>query len=1362
MRGAIHFACTIVLMFVASAAYTKPLTATATPVNGICASDGQIIVNAENTSGTTLYELVAPAPLGVAASKNNIFTNLPAGTYTVKVYDAQHATSATAFVISNIIVSTQYKQLSGLTVTPGITLNSAVAGANGLCGPEGTMLVNAANGRSPITYKLAKGTDTVTLTGNSGENVLFKNVSKGNYIVTATDACGTSLTSTPVKLTNDYDLSAAGIAGVSLQNAPVIPDRVAGAPDSLAIRNLRSAGVIVLKDAAGNTVGYDSLTLPYKIEFTTNGTTSSSGWITTGADIAKVGKYVPGAQASYVVVVKNPCTGHEFRSAPVTITGQVFGVAGSNGLSDMCSPASLYASYNSSNNLAPYFPVAIQVKDANTGKTYSFTWTSGSMTFPGLPLVEGHKYEFAFEDAAGFKMNYSLTYKNTYSQLTFFATDACEPGKVRIGVKGLFGSGPWPVKISITSAPSTLTPLPKPVEITSPGTNVNLRFMLWDNLPEGSYSFLVEYGDGNNGICRIENHNGEKMAGVTASLVVDSLSFQHVSCDIFNIIGSATAKRKDGSVFNYGTGDEALVAKIISGPEGTVGLTSTVASAASPLFSFRNVPAGDYVIGIFLNVNADCASGSDVKTVSLPHYEPLSFKAGGIVCKGSTTGILGIEAKGAGPYKYGVKGVNDADYTWQTDNLFYNMPAGIYSVKVRNECSEITQDATVYDASTLQLLNASATAICRGDSLQIATKAVGPVAKITWIYNNMPLTTGLNISGDTLIVPTFDSSLHAGWYKVTLESIAGCFVSDSVKIVANDTVGLTVSAEPLHICGSGSLDLSSAEVIKNAVNASGYTFYSDAATTKTLSGYNAITVAGTYYVKATSSQGCVVVRPVTVVKDASCNATDFNTWKTVKDANGNNTAEAGELLTYNIYVRNTGRETLKTVTITDKVPAHTTYVDGGAGNGTGGRGTYSLTANTVSFTATNIPSNSDPIEFSFQVKVDENIAGVNTISNQATVTADNIDKPTCSAESADCKGDSTVIETARVNPGVFNAWKAVADASANGKAEAGEVLTYTIHVKNTGLSTISSVIVKDTVPQHTTYVSRSGGTYNDQDKSVVFSWNDLKAGADTSVSFQVKVDDQLSHVTQIANLAFVTGDNVTTPTCTTDDPSCTGDTTYIPVAGTTDIKVVKTSDKNTVTAIGANYTYTIKVTNKSDYVAHNVVVVDTLSPMISYVTATVTVGKISGYDIISRSFNWEIDVMQAGDEATLTLTVRADKAGVVINKAYASSDEPDTNPADNISVDEKDITVLKIPNVITPNGDGFNDKFVIKNLEAYKENELVIFNRWNNIVYNKKNYTQDWTGQNLNAGTYFYILKVKDADNKWHSYNGYVMLMLNK
>lgn len=47
---------------------------------------------------------------------------------------------------------------------------------------------------------------------------------------------------------------------------------------------------------------------------------------------------------------------------------------------------------------------------------------------------------------------------------------------------------------------------------------------------------------------------------------------------------------------------------------------------------------------------------------------------------------------------------------------------------------------------------------------------------------------------------------------------------------------------------------------------------------------------------------------------------------------------------------------------------------------------------------------------------------------------------------------------------------------------------------------------------------------------------------------------------------------------------------------------------------------------------------------------------------------------------------------------------------------------LEFPNVITPNGDGINDVFIIKNLNTERPNRLVIADRWGRVVFQQQNY----------------------------------------
>ncbi len=71
---------------------------------------------------------------------------------------------------------------------------------------------------------------------------------------------------------------------------------------------------------------------------------------------------------------------------------------------------------------------------------------------------------------------------------------------------------------------------------------------------------------------------------------------------------------------------------------------------------------------------------------------------------------------------------------------------------------------------------------------------------------------------------------------------------------------------------------------------------------------------------------------------------------------------------------------------------------------------------------------------------------------------------------------------------------------------------------------------------------------------------------------------------------------------------------------------------------------------------------------------------------------------------------------------------------------------ISIPNVITPNGDGYNDRFVISGIEKYPGSQLFILNRDGQVLYQTLNYQNDWSAQNLPDGTYFYLLKLNDKN----------------
>jgi large repetitive protein len=121
---------------------------------------------------------------------------------------------------------------------------------------------------------------------------------------------------------------------------------------------------------------------------------------------------------------------------------------------------------------------------------------------------------------------------------------------------------------------------------------------------------------------------------------------------------------------------------------------------------------------------------------------------------------------------------------------------------------------------------------------------------------------------------------------------------------------------------------------------------------------------------------------------------------------------------------------------------------------------------------------------------------------------------------------------------------------------------------------------------------------------------------------------------------------------------------------------------------------------------------------------------VNGLTVGANVFNWTVTNGQCNANKDVTITLKTEK--------------------------ECEDTLI-MPTGITPNSDGYNDYFVIKGLERFPVNTLVVFNRWGNEVYSIENYLNNWQGTNksgdpLPDGTYFVILKLVKPDRTLTGY----------
>ena len=335
----------------------------------------------------------------------------------------------------------------------------------------------------------------------------------------------------------------------------------------------------------------------------------------------------------------------------------------------------------------------------------------------------------------------------------------------------------------------------------------------------------------------------------------------------------------------------------------------------------------------------------------------------------------------------------------------------------------------------------------------------------------------------------------------------------------------------------------------------------------------------------------------------------------------------------------------------------------------------------------------------------------------------------------------------------------------------GGSTSFTVTITNNGPSTIATGKVINLEERPGAGITITGYEVTSSNATVSGTGNNpaltTSAAIPSSGTIVVVVSADVTAVagSTIANGIAVWGPDKNPDTDEEDDED---ETPEIPVERPYTLSIEKVGDQSIVTA-GQPTTFTVTVTNNG--------------PMAIEAGKDIALQErpgagvtITGYEVISGAAT----VVGAGNQATIATTGAIDVGSTIVIRITADvavtaagtitngitvwgpdrdpdtddpDDEDDTNP---IPVD----ATLVIPNLFTPNGDGLNDLFVIRNLLQYQGRELMVINRWGNQVYKSNNYNNDWDGGSLAEGTYYYILRVRNGNNgEWQTHKGAVAII---
>jgi gliding motility-associated-like protein len=581
----------------------------------------------------------------------------------------------------------------------------------------------------------------------------------------------------------------------------------------------------------------------------------------------------------------------------------------------------------------------------------------------------------------------------------------------------------------------------------------------------------------------------------------------------------------------------------------------------------------------------------------------------------------------------------------------------------------------------------------------------------------------------------------ANVYTVTATSAEGCIATVSETVVFNANPSVTISANgPTVFCQGGSLTLT-------ATGGSNYVWSNG-----TLGATATVNQSGSYYVMVTNASGCTT-------QSALVNVTVNSVPVVAAITGANAVCEGGNILLSSATIGGTWSVANNFIANID-----------GAGNVTGlnaGTTTVSYTVSTNGCTATTT-------------------AQLNVLNNPVTPTI------TASGATSVCPGSTVVLFASN---GANYQWNTGATTPFVVASQSG---TYTVTVTGiNGCSATSlpmSVFIGDntnpviTAPLNVTVTPNLGceaigvtlGSPTTSDNcGVATVSNDAPAiypiGTTTVTWTVTDASGNVASATQLVTVVDQTAPSAFAPANVTvaSNSNCEATDVELGLPNATDNctnNLVVSNNAPTTYPLGSTIvTWTITdAAGNTTTVDQTVTVVDQTAPVVLLANTSLILdangdatinfaaldnGSYDNCGIASTELSQStFDCSQVGKNfITVYVTDNSgNQSSAVVMVTVVASDACGGDNWDGPSV----------PDAFTPNGNNYNDTWVIPGLEGYNTKELTVYSRYGTVVHYSTVYSNDWDGTLLNTGTpvpdgtYYYILNLDGGKQL----NGYVYI----